>query len=136
MHYDISVDTDKLRFIVRAREPVDLQQVDAMFRDIVSHQCWACQHDILLDYSASSLDHLHPSDIISMADMIREYSELIGPVKLAIVLNGDVNFGMGRMWQAYASYHMPCETGIFRNLREADTWLQISELTRLQSSYR
>jgi len=43
---------------------------------------------------------------------------------LAFVVTKDVSFGLGRMFSTLTE-HLPVETGVFRDIDEAEAWLRI-----------
>ena len=124
MKYDISVDENNAQFVVRTQGPIKLEVEKLMLPEIVSHPKWNGRFNLLFDHSNSTLEHLQAIDIQQLSDLIRQYSESFGDIKIAIVLSTDLNYGLGRMWQAYTSCHVSCDMCIFRTLEDAQGWLQ------------
>lgn len=123
MRYNITVYNEDAFFKVDIMSNVNLDRINVMLSDIVRHKRWRQGLNILLDYSRARMEHLTPTDIVSLADLFRSYSDMMADSKLAMVLTSDVNYGLGRMWQAYTASHISCEIGVFRNMDEAKFWL-------------
>ena len=131
MEYDIKVDNDSARFVVRIRGSVDVKGTRILFNELVSHAAWDNCYDLILDCSHGQLESLTLADIQNLADLLQEFIADSVDIRLAIVLTTDLNFGLGRMWQAYSSYYLKCDICIFRTLHEVENWLDARDITNV-----
>ncbi len=81
------------------------------------------QWAFILDLTHAVLD-LSADEVANFADhMGREMKRLpYGP--LAVVASADESFGLGRMYKSYSDVASARRVGVFRNLVEAEHWLQ------------
>jgi hypothetical protein len=78
----------------------------------------------LWDLREADLTEISTEDIESLARMMKETlpDELSG--KTAIVVTGDLGFGLGRAYEAYADVtKQPEDIMVFRTIEEAHEWL-------------
>ena len=123
MKFEILCDEKKGLFVARTEGPVQLDDEELMIRDILAHPQWSNHFNLLFDHTESTLEHLLAIDIQTLSGLIKSYSAELQVSKLAMVLSSDLNYGLGRMLEAYTSDYMSCEIAITRTREEAETWL-------------
>lgn len=123
MKYEIMIDEQRNIFIANTNGAIDIEAEKDMIYDVISHPKWNSQYNLLFDHSNSSLENFQTIDIQKLSRLLKNQSEKLGMIKLGIVLNSDVNYGMGRMWEAYTRYDVKCDIKIFRTYTEAELWL-------------
>jgi len=123
MKYEIVIDKPKKLFIIYTNGEIELEVEKNMIYDVVSHPMWNSQYNLLFDHTNSSLANFQTIDIQELSKLLKSQSEQLGMIKLAIVLSTDLNYGLGRMWEAYTRYDVKCDIEIFRTYAEAELWL-------------
>ena len=78
---------------------------------------------LLTDLSNVDEYRVSTQGIEANAKIASQFHAINSKVLLAFVLPTDVEFGMGRMWQAYAD-QAGVHSRVFRTRREADEWLK------------
>ena len=117
------IDEQRNLFIANTNGAIEIEVEKDMIYDVISHPKWNGQYNLLFDHSNSSLGSFQTIDIQKLSKLLKNKSEQLGMIKLGIVLCSDVNYGMGRMWEAYTRYDVKCEIMIFRTYTEAELWL-------------
>lgn len=83
----------------------------------------------LVDLSAVTDFNISAADIDRLAEMDRKLAQFTRPgLPVAIVVQGDLGFGISRMWQA-SSEPTGWETQVFRERPRAIAWLRHQVLT-------
>lgn len=123
MEYEISINEFSSLFVVKTNGPIDLETERLMLSEVVLHPRWDGCFNLLFDRTESTLHHLTADDIKKLSELMKEYSGLLGNIKIAIVLSSNLNFGLGRMLEAYMSYDMKCRVCILHTTMEAEHWL-------------
>lgn len=67
-----------------------------------------------------------PNDLRMVADVLKAHREDILPSRTAIVVSGDAEYGMARMFQGLSGT-TSVETAIFRDMDEAKAWLSADD---------
>jgi hypothetical protein len=79
----------------------------------------------LVDLRKGSIGDISSEDLKQIAYAMKEYIKNHQGGKTAIVTQIDVDFGMLRMYEAYAQFeNLPISYKIFRDIEEAREWLQ------------
>ncbi len=80
--------------------------------------------NVLWDLAESDVSHLTSSEIHSVAQTPRRFSEMRTGGKTAIVAPADITFGLTRMYEFVTEVQdLPFETRTFRSASEAYEWL-------------
>lgn len=93
----------------------------SMIKSLRQDSNFSYYYDIIND----SREHPEPltgKEIEKVASQIGPATEF-PKVKHAIVVNGDVSYGMGRMFEMIADFKTRLDTQVFRDLDEALVWL-------------
>lgn len=81
---------------------------------------------ILWDLTGADLSSWQRDHITRLICKVKEYSHLRKGGKTAMVLSRDLDFGISRMYQAYASgENLEFEIEVFRDMEKAKQWLEI-----------
>jgi hypothetical protein len=93
---------------------------------VLDHEEWKPGGLILLNHTELNTGPLTIDDIQAIANISEQYSERLGKVKVAIVVDRDLDYGMTRMWQSLVESHTTSHDSseIFRNRDEAVAWLK------------
>jgi hypothetical protein len=79
----------------------------------------------IVDLREGGVADLHTREVKWLVDLMDRHRDQIGPSRTAIVVSTDVDYGLARMYQAYAE-STSIETNIFRDLEDARRWLATS----------
>jgi len=84
---------------------------------------------LLIDHVESSTAALSSNDIRLIVDTFVEHAEVFAKTQIGIVLKRPTDYGIGRMWQAYAEIRTGYFIEIFGELKEAFAWMnaQVAE---------
>ena len=79
---------------------------------------------VLWDIREGSLVSLSSNDLQMIVKRGAQFADRRKGGRTAIVCSKDLDYGLSRMFQAFASLqHIPFEIDVFRNLEEAREWL-------------
>jgi hypothetical protein len=80
---------------------------------------------VLWDYREGSLQNMTSADLRRIVQRGAPLSESRQGGRTAILCNEDVDFGLSRMFQAFAELHpLPFEIRVFRDAADAYAWLK------------
>ncbi len=82
--------------------------------------------DAIWDLSNATLAGMSNEEILGISDIIRAHRDVRKPGKSALIVPEDVDFGLGRMYEAQTT-GLPIETRVFRTMEEALHWLAEDE---------
>jgi hypothetical protein len=80
------------------------------------------------DFTEGAIHSLYAEDIRSMAQVLKEPSEVGKVEKSALVFSDNLSYGIGRMTEVYFSMEkITVEIECFRGLKEAKMWISIED---------
>ena len=123
MKYNIDVNQVREQFIIQAQGDLDAKEEKRIFSDIIAHPECTTQFNLLFDHRHCHWGRLSNSEIRNRAHLMIELSQNFDHRKIAIVLSGDLDFGLGRMLEAYTFEELNGSMHIFNNIDEAKSWL-------------
>lgn len=122
MKYEIEYSDGILE--VKTSGNAELQGFMDFIRDIVAHEHWQPDGKILINHTKLNADSLTSEDIEKMSDFGKNLQSKIGRAKIALVVPGDLQFGLSRMWQMFSSPGRESATELFRSRDKAVSWLK------------
>jgi hypothetical protein len=96
--------------------------ITAEFLAMLEHPAFRPGANALWDFRAASLDGISVDDVRRIAALVEAYRDERGPGKVALVMEGDAAYGLGRMYEAYAG-RGPTVVQVFRSVAAAEAWL-------------
>lgn len=81
---------------------------------------------IISDHSESDGKGLSTNDMWTLAKECVRLAPHLEENKAALVFKGDVEYGLGRMFQTILEMRVSFEIGVFRNVEDAKSWLKKS----------
>ena len=97
------------------------------FRDIleslVTHESWKPGTPFLVDHSHLDAAPLTTDDMIKIVGFNRQFRAELGKAKCAHVLARDLEFGLGRMWEAFVENEWDVSERLFKSRDDAIAWL-------------
>ncbi len=82
--------------------------------------------DVIWDLRKATLAGFSNEEILRIRDIVRDSKSVRKPGKSALVFPADVDFGLGRMYEAQAQ-DLHIKTRVFRTMEEALHWLNEDE---------
>lgn len=102
---------------------LDLDEVVGALERILNHPLFTPGSDVLWDFSYAITGGLDARELRSLVRRVGERMDGRGEgYKIALVAPRDVDYGLARMYEAYAS-ELPVELSVFRSSGEAWDWL-------------
>ena len=82
--------------------------------------------NVLWDFRQAEATHISASEMERLVDDVRQHARIREGGKTALVFSGDLWFGQGRMFQAYAELQdAPVSFSCFRSIEAALNWLNV-----------
>jgi len=78
---------------------------------------------VLVDHSQSTVRNISAEQISGIAETCICLNEVLRAGRLAVVLAGDVDYGLGRMWESYIADKLAFHSRLFRDRAAAVMWL-------------
>ena len=103
-----------------------VSSVDAftqVVRAFIEHPKFVRGMNLLHDYSDITTGHLSVDEVKSIALMVSSQRDVLGDGRWAILMDNNLNFGMGRMWQAIIEGDVDLDIRICRDMDEALDWV-------------
>jgi hypothetical protein len=99
-----------------------MMEIKGAFRAALENARFQRGMKVLWDVRDATIVQLSTEDLIELARFSRKLQTVRGTGKAAILVSGEVDFGVARMFQAYADA-LPWETMVSRDLKEVMEWL-------------
>lgn len=123
MAYDIFTNDQDSLVTVRTQGDLEAEE----FYEMIKKTEVVCREkgirNALVDHSASTVRNISSEEVHSVALLCAILNDAMSGGKLAVVLIHDVDFGLGRMWESYTTNKLSYTSRLFRNLTEAEEWL-------------
>ena len=94
-----------------------------MLDALLAHPEWAPGKPSLHDHSNLNAAMLTAEDVGAIAQFCADRRHLLGRTRAAIVVPGDLVYGLARMWSALVENRWDGEGRVFRSRHEAVAWL-------------
>jgi len=112
---------------IRTRGRASLEGFRAFGEALAADPRWVPDMDVLIDHSELDVSTLSSSNVIELTARSSENHPIHGYRKCAFYAPGELQFGIGRMWQQYRDGGTRADTRIFRSREEAEAWLRDDE---------
>ncbi len=123
MSYTLSVDSSHT--FLRMATAGDLSAAE--FLTMITEAAAVCATEklraVLADHTHASVRHFTTADVQSVAHSCIRFNAPLRGGRLAVVLPGPADYGLGRMWQAYADPELTYATQVFHRTQDALDWL-------------
>lgn len=123
MDYDIYFDAEENIVIIETFGPFKVEIFPAIIEeggDILKNYETA---NILADHSKSDAAEISSTDVRKISQFSLRLAEVMDGKKFALIMNEDLEFGLGRMWQAFTELKVNFEIMVFRTKEEGQEWL-------------
>lgn len=81
---------------------------------------------VLADYRRSTVEEIQTPDVHSVVKVFGDSSETWHGRRYAMVVQGDLMFGLARMWMSLVDDVTEMETGVFKDVEPAEAWLGVT----------
>ena len=109
---------------VQAYGKATLAGLDAMTQEALADPRFRPGMKILLDYALLDWSGMSAQDVRARAAAAVRIGRQLGDARIAIIVGRPVEFGVGRMAQAYTEESLAAEIGLFYSAEEAREWLR------------
>ncbi len=123
MDYSVDYDPELDAVVATTRNALSVDGMSRLVDELVTELRSRGATNVLGNHSESSAVDLQTAEVRDIAKLARKISEVHHVKRFAVVFAEDVDFGMGRMWQALTEDTVSFEIRIFRTLAEARGWL-------------
>ncbi len=122
---DITLDAGRDLTIHRVEGQIMAEDVKCWIEEY--YQGDAITMNTLWDFSRADVSRVQGDDIRDLARLVRQYAEVRRGGRTALVLAGDLEFGLGRMFSVFSAIEeVPLEFACFRDNDSAEDWLWLS----------
>lgn len=111
------------RFDVKLSGKSSVEDCKKYFAQLTSHEHWKPGSAVFSDETELELNHLSADEIGTMADICRNYKDVIGTARFAAYVKSDFIYGMNRMFEAHAEIEWDAVIRAFKNRSDALAWL-------------
>jgi hypothetical protein len=123
MEYAISWGEGPEDVLVETSGPAVLADLEAMTGALVADPRFRAGLAIVIDHTRAQWASLTPTDIRRRAAGLAALSARIGPQRIAFVVGGTGDYGIGRMLELLTEEDTQLRTRIFRSRDDARAWL-------------
>jgi len=123
MNYEFRFEPEKNFVSIRCYGTATAEGYAALGRDLLDHPLMQPGIDGLVDERELDLSDYSSEDLRANAALIRSQSADWGSGRWAYVVQFDVAFGMGRMWEAHTDDGIEARARTFRSIDDAREWL-------------
>jgi hypothetical protein len=123
MNWEYNIVDDRDLLIVRAAGKFSVASFENMILEIYSDKRWSPGMDCLIDFSALDVSETGFVDILTATNIHKRYDTQIGPGRVAVVLGGEIHFGLGRLYETLLGSNVLATVKSFRTTDDARQWL-------------
>jgi hypothetical protein len=109
---------------VRTYGDADLKGCKDFIRAFLAHEHWHPGGALLINHSELNSNPLTTDDIIELAQFTKPFLPQMGKARIALLVSRNLEFGMGRMWQSFASEGRESVSEVFKSREQAISWLK------------
>ncbi len=124
MQFSLEFESEGNYATARVWGPASLEEMRQLSEALIAQPSWRRGMALILDGREMETEHLSRSDIQAMAESTLDFNEAMGDGKGAIVVSGDLAFGLARMWNAYNEDRITTRNRVFRSMDEAMCWIR------------
>ena len=97
-----------------------------LFDELLEHEHFRTGINTLWDLSLASHPDMSVSDLLAIGAHVQQNAEKRGISKTAWVVANEIDYGIARMFEMVNDKTVPMDFRVFRNLNEAETWVDSS----------
>jgi hypothetical protein len=92
---------------------------------LLAHDKWKPGTPILIDEIALDASQISVAAVRTIAEECSRRRSEFGEARMAIIVPGDLEFGMNRMWHVFVEDKWDVIVNLLRSRREAIDWLSV-----------
>jgi hypothetical protein len=121
---EMAYDDDQKRLNIKAFGNATVDGFRALNAGMVEHAEWKSGTKVLCDFRALDLSNIYRQDAEGSAEFFRSFGEKNEGVRIACVMNKELDYGMARMWATLTmSHEVSFEIMVYRSIDDAVQWL-------------
>jgi hypothetical protein len=124
MIYELKIYKDPVYAEVVGHGKATVEDFKQITQELISHAQFVGGINFLHDYRDIYSGHLTIEEVMIIASMVASHREVLGNGRWALLVNDDLNFGMGRMWEALVSEDLDIDISVYRDESEALAWIK------------
>jgi hypothetical protein len=98
---------------------------EKFFDALFVHEGWEPGISLLLDETDLDSSQLTVNDVSAIAGVCERRGTELGPARMAIFVDRDLEYGMNRMWSTFVEDKWDVVADVFRSRDEAIAWLTV-----------
>lgn len=102
---------------------VTIQGLDEWVQTVLADARYKPNLRVLIDHRNAQWDHLTVGEVRERVDLLTRDEKRIGHHRVAWLVGRSVDFGIGRMMEAFSDGKLQIATCIFRDVEAARAWL-------------
>ncbi len=123
MHGTIEIDTTQHLATVTIGRDSTVEEVKELLHAFFDHPNYEAGMEAVWDFRNTSLAKTSAAELSEMVDFLGQIDDRRG-VRIALVVAADVDFGVLRMYEAFADTEAPQVRRFIRSFEEAVQWLR------------
>jgi hypothetical protein len=124
VEFTISWDGEPEDVTVTTSGDASVEDLDAMTRAVLAEERYREGLAILIDHSETRWSRLSAQDARRRVQLLERQAEQIGRQRVAFVVSGAADFGVGRMLTLLVEGRADIESRIFYSADDARAWLR------------
>jgi hypothetical protein len=124
MDFEIIFVKEKGYFIIKTSGDTTPDDVEASLKQVLDDPDWSTGTHILYDNRLENFSNLSDGDIQRISLKFTQFNNKLKSSKIAMVMPGDIAFGLARMWETYTENSASFKTNIFRKIDDAFKWIE------------
>jgi hypothetical protein len=123
MHYSIEMQAERCLIIVSTSGAATFAGFKSFIYELVNPPYSEVDYNVLVDLQQLDMNLLTSTNIERIVGIVEANKNKIIPVKIALVVNSKLSFGLSRMYEMLAVDKGPQTTRVFYSYDEAMAWL-------------
>jgi len=124
MDFEIIFVKEKDYFIIKTSGDTTPDDVEASLKQVLNDPDWSTGTHILYDNRLENFSNLSDGDMQRISLKFTQFNNKLKRSKIAMVMPGDIAFGLARMWETYTENSASFKTNIFRKIDDAFKWIE------------
>ena len=123
MHWNIRHDTDRNYVHAYQSGQFSIREQASFLSAIFTAEFWQPGTPLVIDYCSLEMEGLDNRKLETVRYLLSILNEQLGAGRLALLCNGDEEFGVGRQLQSLAALYLDKEVAVFRKEEAAVDWV-------------
>jgi len=119
----ITIDKEKNIAYIKMSGKITPNEFIDKYSEIIESNEYEMSMNRIWDLRDTELHQIENVEIHRVAEETKKIGGKINKVKVALVVGTDVNYGMSRMFAAYAQNNAHRDIQVFRSMEEAEGWI-------------